>query len=804
MRILRVVAFLFLSSLAIAQNTATITAHLADPGSTAVSSRTFVRSELKNTGGQQCKIGGVALVSPYVKDFTPNATGDLSFSIYKTSVITCGTSTGNAQWAFTIWRDGKPQPSCFLQVSSDTNLNSASCLNSASTPVTVQPTDAVYARVDASNAGFTGTITAPSATISGAETSQTDNQVYQVNKFATGGAGTSVSPWTSSSGSGGLFEAITAAGTADGGNGRIHMPAGWYSWTTCVNGTANIASTQGNSAPPTPLMIDGDGPGKTIIVGSTSGCGIDFTGRTFSISEMTFIQGASNKSTLFILQGRATNSASSFPAGNVVKHVVCTLATNPAANGGNGTICVYNYSSEGTHYSNNSVTADHPYVATSNNMFSIASAYQTQNTAIRFISQNVYEDGSCTGGGIVTGECILLQGHAANTTIRNLSGECGGATPPPVFLRIKAPTTPDNASDPLPGLNIQNSQSECPTGGQLIVTEQILAAPKIHGTVTNLVGVPIITLSTSAAQLINPEINIQSGNAAVSSPLVSDAGSATAGILGGKLFLHSIQTIALTNAASQCAGVEINSAYSSPSITCNNAAGNFCGILVTPTAQTINSCSASAVIFNSPLNFQFAISGANQFVLGGLYATFSKTIAITEAAPSSAVGLFTTTWADTADHMWKFNPNNSGEQHVPQVYRLTAQYTNSTTGFTTVGTPNIAFPVNASQNYTATCHLYYQAAATGGLNIQFTGPAAATAVNYGITEPTSASAENSQVATAFSTSLGAAVVTATTNFDAIVSFSLINGVNAGTVTLQAKSSAAAQLQIQAGSYCQVQ
>lgn len=161
-------------------------------------------------------------------------------------------------------------------------------------------------------------------------------------------------------------------------------------------------------------------------------------------------------------------------------------------------------------------------------------------------------------------------------------------------------------------------------------------------------------------------------------------------------------------------------------------------------------------------------------------------------------------WADSADHFLKYNPNNAGEQHIPQVYRLTAQYTNSTTGFTTVGTPNIAFSVKASTNYTATCHLYYQAAATGGLNIQFTGPAAPTSVIYGLDDPSTATTFNSSVATAFSTSLGQVIGTAATNFDAIVSFSLINGANAGTVTLQAKSSAAVQLQIQSGSYCVIQ
>jgi hypothetical protein len=175
-----------------------------------------------------------------------------------------------------------------------------------------------------------------------------------------------------------------------------------------------------------------------------------------------------------------------------------------------------------------------------------------------------------------------------------------------------------------------------------------------------------------------------------------------------------------------------------------------------------------------------------------------------QGAAGAGLAGFTTFNAVAGDHFLHYNPNAQGDQKWPQVLTLTAQYTNSTTGFTTVGTPNISFPVLANTQYTATCHLYYQAAATGGLNIQFTGPAAPTAVVYGLNAPLSVSTFNTSVATAFSTSMGAVVSTAASNFDAVVSFSLINGANAGTVTLQAKSSAAVQLQIQAGSYCIVQ
>lgn len=140
----------------------------------------------------------------------------------------------------------------------------------------------------------------------------------------------------------------------------------------------------------------------------------------------------------------------------------------------------------------------------------------------------------------------------------------------------------------------------------------------------------------------------------------------------------------------------------------------------------------------------------------------------------------------------------------PQTITLSSQYTNSTTGFTNVtGGANFAFAAAANATYSMSCHLYYQAAATGGLNIEFTGPASPTAVAYGLDDPSAATTFNSSVATAYSTSLGQVVGTATTNFDATVSFSLINGSTGGTVQMLAKSSAVAQLQIQTNSYCMV-
>lgn len=473
----------------------------------------------------------------------------------------------------------------------------------------------------------TGTLEVSGLSTLNSVLAQSYNGVLQANSFATGGSGTSASPWTSASGTGGIGEAITAAGVADGGNARIHVSPGFYSITTCINATANVTTAQGNSAPPTPLIIQGDGPGKTVLVGGTGGCVFDTTGRAVSIKEMTIVSAVSTPSVLGILQGRATNAASSFTPNNIFEHLVISLGTVPAANGGNGTIGIYNLNSEGNWYHQNTITSDQGCgVLTSNNIFSIGSAYQTQNTTLRFVSENVFEGGSCTAAGLAAGQAILLQGHAANTKIIGVAGECNGGSPSPVFLRIKAPTAPDSASDPLAGLVLENTQAECVTGGQLIVTEQILSDAKIHGAFKNLVSVPVILLTTAAAQLVDPFIDLQLGNGGVSTPLVSDGGVATGGILGGVIMLPATGTIAFTNASTACNGVHIYASYASPSITCNNATGYGAGGTLIGEMWATDQYyfkGTGANNYNSNTSHTFNVAGAaTLFMSGGIIEAF--------------------------------------------------------------------------------------------------------------------------------------------------------------------------------------
>lgn len=138
---------------------------------------------------------------------------------------------------------------------------------------------------------------------------------------------------------------------------------------------------------------------------------------------------------------------------------------------------------------------------------------------------------------------------------------------------------------------------------------------------------------------------------------------------------------------------------------------------------------------------------------------------------------------------------------APTAVFVTASYTNATTTFSSV--PNIAFPVAANAAYQVTCYVTWQGSAgTTGAKYQWTGPAAPSVVvsgaSFGITATTAGTAG----AVAFSSSMAnTGTITTATNFQDIVTLSLINGVNAGSVQLQAAANGVGTLTIQPGSAC---
>lgn len=143
-----------------------------------------------------------------------------------------------------------------------------------------------------------------------------------------------------------------------------------------------------------------------------------------------------------------------------------------------------------------------------------------------------------------------------------------------------------------------------------------------------------------------------------------------------------------------------------------------------------------------------------------------------------------------------------GSQHLPTSVFTTSAYTNATSTFSNISA--FAFPVSANHSYTMTCQLAFQGSATtAGPKFQVTGPASPTTVLLSVDGATGAAAYGDGVATAFSSSVAAlgTLAAGATNYTAHVVVSVINGLNAGTVNLQAAANGAGTLTIQPGSYC---
>lgn len=143
-----------------------------------------------------------------------------------------------------------------------------------------------------------------------------------------------------------------------------------------------------------------------------------------------------------------------------------------------------------------------------------------------------------------------------------------------------------------------------------------------------------------------------------------------------------------------------------------------------------------------------------------------------------------------------------GPQSFPfSQYVTGAAYTNATTTFSNV-TGLTGFPVQAKTSAKIHCDIYWQVSGTAGPKYQFTGPASPTNVLAQMTSQDTTSTFLQAVVTAFSTPMSnTTAVTTTTNFHDTVDLALNNGVNAGTVTLQAAESGAGTLTIQPGSVC---
>lgn len=182
----------------------------------------------------------------------------------------------------------------------------------------------------------------------------------------------------------------------------------------------------------------------------------------------------------------------------------------------------------------------------------------------------------------------------------------------------------------------------------------------------------------------------------------------------------------------------------------------------------------------------------------------AKNFLLEQAQPQAGLAGWTVYQAGNVDHMWHFNPNAAGDQHVPQAVHILTNYANATTTFSTV--TGMSWSIAASVNYRVDCTFVGQGSATtAGPKFQLTGPASPTLVKLMVDGGTNTTAYANGVATGFSSAnatlgtLGAG----TTDFIWHVNADVVNGSTAGTLVLQAAANGAGTVTISGGS-CQIQ
>jgi Pectate lyase superfamily protein len=164
----------------------------------------------------------------------------------------------------------------------------------------------------------------------------------------------------------------TIVAAAANKSGQINFPAG-----TCrIGHSINLTNI------PQGLVLHGQGrtdiglAAGTRILGETGGVMVDLTGSSFvTIEQLTLFAGSTNPSTIGVLDARsAANIYSQF---NVLRNITIKLPDIPSANGGHGTVGVYNYAAEIFDLDEVYAYADTPVVVFNDNLWSLSSPNTT-------------------------------------------------------------------------------------------------------------------------------------------------------------------------------------------------------------------------------------------------------------------------------------------------------------------------------------------------------------------------------------------------------------------------------------------
>ena len=163
------------------------------------------------------------------------------------------------------------------------------------------------------------------------------------------------------------------------GYSRILLPSGQFLLQSPINLT-NFNGAQLIGAGTAFGFGDEWGTSHTRLICDTGTVCIDTNGSSNQVLEhFTLGPGSTNPSTIGILQGR--NSSTSFPTlysqfNKLFDITINFYQVNPIANGGRGTIGVYNVGAEGTTYELTYVRTGEPFLLADTNILNVASRYQ--------------------------------------------------------------------------------------------------------------------------------------------------------------------------------------------------------------------------------------------------------------------------------------------------------------------------------------------------------------------------------------------------------------------------------------------
>jgi hypothetical protein len=144
---------------------------------------------------------------------------------------------------------------------------------------------------------------------------------------------------------------------------------------------------------------------------------------------------------------------------------------------------------------------------------------------------------------------------------------------------------------------------------------------------------------------------------------------------------------------------------------------------------------------------------------------------------------------------------SNAQGSIPVKSVLSSSYTNATTTFSNIS--GMSFSVSPNTSYTGQCYILWQGSAiTTGPQFQWTGPASPTAVGSSMVSNVTTATILSASAVGLSVAMSnAGTITSGTNMLATLFVGFVNGVNSGTLQLQAAANGVGTLTIQPGSYC---